>query len=125
MKAKQRKNDIKANTYNIQYQKLKKNIPNKKIFKSNLRINSSNKNAKKFETHSYRNNKNEKSFNKKVINISNYTEYQNNNYENDKSKERNYNINYYKNKNLSCRACNNGINNSSRSFPPLIYSKNK
>ena len=112
--------DTKIMLYNHQYQRLKNKISNKKNQKNKLGKDSLNKKRRILDTFTYKN-----SYKKENVSINrnNYTEYNFDNYFSSENKYK-YNYNYYKNRNLSCRACNIGINNSSRGFSPLICTPN-
>ena len=117
---------------NIHYKKIRnKTSQNKNNNKKNKHtINSLKKRSGDFSTLTYKFNK-EKNYNFKKENISrrNKTDYLNdflNDYKSENSSEIKYKFNYYgnRNRNLNCKACNIGINNSLKGFSPLIYTHN-
>ena len=110
-------NNTQPNISNLKYKKIKNQIPNKKILKKKLKINKSIKKGGSLNTLPFQ--YNEKRNENLTINRSNLTEYTN---QFDNANENNYKFNYYQNRNLSCKACNSGISNSSRGFSPLICS---
>ena len=117
---------------NIHYKKIRnKTSLNKNNNKKNKHtINSLKKRSGDFSTLTYKFNK-EKNyiFKKENINRRNKTDYLNdflNDYKSENSSEIKYKFNYYgnRNRNLNCKACNIGINNSLKGFSPLIYTHN-
>ena len=117
---------------NIHYKKIRnKTSQNKNNNKKNKHtINSLKKRSGNFSTLTYKFNK-EKNyiFKKENINRRNKTDYLNdflNDYKSENSSEIKYKFNYYgnRNRNLNCKACNIGINNSLKGFSPLIYTHN-
>ena len=117
---------------NIHYKKIRnKTSQNKNNNKKNKHtINSLKKRSGDFSTLTYKFNK-EKNYNfkKENINRRNKTDYLNdflNDYKSENRSEIKYKFNYYgnRNRNLNCKACNIGINNSLKGFSPLIYTHN-
>ena len=117
---------------NIHYKKIRnKTSQNKNNNKKNKHtINSLKKRSGDFSTLTYKFNK-EKNyiFKKENINRRNKTDYLNNflnDYKSENRSEIKYKFNYYgnRNRNLNCKACNIGINNSLKGFSPLIYTHN-
>ena len=117
---------------NIHYKKIRnKTSLNKNNNKKNKHtINSLKKRSGDFSTLTYKFNK-EKNyiFKKENINRRNKTDYLNdflNDYKSENRSEIKYKFNYYgnRNRNLNCKACNIGINNSLKGFSPLIYTHN-
>ena len=117
---------------NIHYKKIRnKTSLNKNNNKKNKHtINSLKKRSGDFSTLTYKFNK-EKNYNfkKENINRRNKTDYLNdflNDYKSENRSEIKYKFNYYgnRNRNLNCKACNIGINNSLKGFSPLIYTHN-
>ena len=112
---------------NIHYKKIRnktsQNINNKK---NKHTINSLKKRSGDFSTLTYKYNKGKNFLSKKEnVNRRNKTDYLND-YLSENSSENRYKFNYYgkRNRNLNCKACNVGINNSLKGYSPLIYTHN-
>ena len=112
---------------NIHYKKIGNKISQNKNNKKNKHtINSLKKRTGDFSTLTYKYNKGKNYFSKKdIVNRRNKTDYLND-YVSENSSENKYKFNYYgnKNRNLNCKACNIGINNSLKGYSPLIYTHN-
>ena len=123
----------KINTYNnekmnnLHYKKIKNKISlNRNNKKSKHTINSLKKRSGDFSTLTYKYNKGKNCFSKKEkVNRRNKTDYLND-YVSGNSSEIKYKLNYSgkRNRNLNCKACNIGINNSLKGYSPLIYTNN-
>ena len=112
---------------NMHYKKIRnKTGQNRNNKKSKYTINSLKKRSGDFSTLTYKSNKGKNFFIKKEkVNRRNKTEYLND-YTSENSSENKYRFNYYgnRNRNLNCKACNVGINNSLKGYSPLIYTHN-
>jgi hypothetical protein len=112
---------------NIHYKKIRNKIRQNRNSQNNKpTINSLKKRSGDFSTLTYKYSKGKNYFFKKEnVNRRNKTDYLND-YISENSSEIKYKFNYYgnRNRNLNCKACNIGNNNSLKGYSPLIYTHN-